>query len=521
MSRLQNSIKNSKYGIFFYVLYLILSFFSRKIFLDHLGVDLLGLNTLIQSILGFLNLAELGMGAAIAFALYKPLHQNERNTVTEIISIQGYLFKRIGFLVLGAGIITTLFFPLIFEKSSLPLWYAYATFYALFASSILSFFINYKLTLFDADQKNYIVTAIGQGCRILKIIFQIFALIYLPHAYIFWLLIEFIFAIMMSFIIHKSIQKHYPWLDPSCSKAKYLLHKYPLIISKTKQIFFHKIGGFVLQQTSPIIIYSYLSLGMVGIYGNYALITTGTTTLLANLFNGINASIGNLVAEGNKQNTTNVFWELQSSRLWICAIISFGVFYLSPPFIELWVGREYLIDSTTLLMMTGIVFALTSRTVIDAFISAHGRFGDIASPLIEASLNIGLSLLLGYYWGLKGILAGVFISLVLVILLWKPYYLFKNEMEISITTYFANYFKLIGIIAFCLAIFHLLPPPICPENSWGGFLLFGAYSLSVFSTISFLLFYICCKGMRNFTYRIYFLIKNKWNQLFTSLNENL
>lgn len=91
--------------------------------------------------------------------------------------------------------------------------------------------------------------------------------------------------------------------------------QYSSVITKTKQLFFHKIGSFVLTQTSPLIIYAYASLTVVAVYGNYMLIVTGVTLLVNALLNSINAGVGNLVTEGNKQNIKSVFWELTSLRM--------------------------------------------------------------------------------------------------------------------------------------------------------------------------------------------------------------
>ena len=77
-SRTSKSVKNSSVALVFYFINLILQFFSRKIFLDYLGAEVLGLNTTATNLLQFLNLAELGVGAAIACTLYKPLARKIR-----------------------------------------------------------------------------------------------------------------------------------------------------------------------------------------------------------------------------------------------------------------------------------------------------------------------------------------------------------------------------------------------------------------------------------------------------------
>ena len=157
-SRTSKSIKNSVVAIIFYLVRLILQFFSRKIFLEYLGTEVLGLNTTAMNLLEFLNLAELGIAPAISFTLYKPLRENNKEELNEIISLQGHFFKRIGIFIIGGAIILMFFFPLIFKKMALPLWYAYGAFSVLLLSSVLGYFINYKQILLTASQQNYKIT---------------------------------------------------------------------------------------------------------------------------------------------------------------------------------------------------------------------------------------------------------------------------------------------------------------------------------------------------------------------------
>mgnify|MGYP007126200310 CR=1 FL=1 len=133
-SRTSKSIKNSLFALVFYFINLILQFFSRKIFLDYLGAEVLGLNTTATNLLQFLNLAELGIGSAIACTLYKPLYEKDQATINEIVSLQGWLYQRIAWIVIAGSIVLMAFFPWIFAKMPLPLWYAYASFGVLLVS---------------------------------------------------------------------------------------------------------------------------------------------------------------------------------------------------------------------------------------------------------------------------------------------------------------------------------------------------------------------------------------------------
>ena len=308
------SAKNSIVALVFYVLNIALQFVSRKIFIDYLGEELLGLNTTITSLLQFLNIAELGIGSAIGYTLYKPLFENDTQKINEVVALQGWLYKRIALVIIASGVVLMFFFPLIFEKSDLPLWYSYATFLALLFSSLLSYFVNYRQIVLSADQKEYKIQYSYKTAILLKLVFQIICIYKFDNGYIWWLVLEVIFAIIASISLNYVIKRSYPYLKGSSLGGKELIEKHNEVLVKTKQLFFHKIGGFALNRVSPIIVYGIATLEAVAIYGNYMLIMTGVTSLITAIFNSMNAGVGHLVAAGDKERIMRVFKELFSVR---------------------------------------------------------------------------------------------------------------------------------------------------------------------------------------------------------------
>ena len=487
-SRTAKSLQNVKVALIFYFLNLLLQFFSRKIFLDYLGSEVLGLNTTAQNLLGFLNLAELGIGAAVAYNLYRPLFEGDRKVINDIVSIQGWLYRKIAWVVIGGAILLMCFFPFLFAKAQVPLWYAYGSFLALLVSALLGYFVNYRQIVLSADQKEYRITCSVQGVKIVKVILQLLAIRYLNHGYIWWMALEVIMAFVTSYVLNWNIRKEYPWLRASPRQGAALRKQYPGIITKTKQIFFHKIGGFVLTQTSPLIIYAYASLTLVAIYGNYMLIVAGVTTLVNALLNSISAGVGNLVAEGNKERIKSVFWELTVLRMWIASVICFGMYMLGHSFISLWVGPEYILPQTAYIVLTAITFIGLSRTN-DAFISAYGLYQDIWAPVAESSLNLGLSILFGYYYGLTGILSGVLISQLVIIYSWKPYFLYRKGFKDKFGEYVWCYVKYLSLLLIAWIV------SICIIDNYMGMQLdnyiqwciSGILTISIYAIISVLL----------------------------------
>lgn len=508
-SRTTKSLKNSQVAISFYCLNLVLTFFSRQVFIRHLGAEVLGLNTTAVNLLGFLNLAELGIGAAVSFSLYKPLAVGDRTAVRDIVSVQGWLYRRVAWLVTGAAAVLACFFPSIFAKAGVPLWYAYATFGVLLVASLSGYFFNYRQIVVVADQRNYRLLAVTESIKNGKVLLQIGAIVLLAHGYVWWLGIELVASVATVFGIDALVKLRYPWLVTDAAKGGGLRKRYPEIVTKTKQLFFHKIGGFVLFQTSPLIVYGFTSLTVVAIYGNYMFIVLGLTALLNAVLNGVTAGVGNLLATADREKALRFFGEMFSFRFLVACVACVGMWLLAPAFIELWVGREYLLDDVSLGLLVAILYVMITRGTMDTFIGATGLYHDIWAPIAEAALNIGASIVLGWLFGLPGILAGVLLSLVVVMKVWKPYFFFSRWMHTSFRHYLAMYGRHLAGLAVALAVFVPLmwvanvPPPV----SWGGLILYGGVVLTGFTVLLGGVLWLLDRGMKDLVARVLQIIK--------------
>lgn len=434
--RMHKSILNAEVSLLFYFLSLFFAFFSRKIFLSNLGDDFIGLTGTLSNILGYLNLAELGIGTSVSYFLYKPLQQNDHASINNILSVFGYLYRWIGILILGFGVLVSIIFPFIFKNESLGLGIVYFSFYSILGSCLIGYFINYRQILLSADQKNYLVAVYTQSAGIVKTILQI----YFAYAYknlFVWVSIEFLFGVVACIILNWKINKEYPWLACDKSKGRMLMKDYPEIWIKTKQVFVHKLKYFILGKSDELFIFAFVSLKMVTYYGNYMMIVSKVVTMFVLALNNVGASVGNLIAEGNKANTMKVFWELSAIRYFIAGIVCFSLFCLIEPFISLWLGAEYVLPRSTLMLLLSYFYINISQGAVDSFIYGYGIYGDTWSAWTELVINLTITLIAGYYMGINGILLGKIVSTFLITLLWKPYYLFLAGLKES----YINYWK--------------------------------------------------------------------------------
>lgn len=498
------SLKNSQVAICVQILSLILGFIARKILLDYLGTEVLGLNITATSILNFLNIAELGISSAIAVTLYKPIYDGDRQNIREIVALQGWLYKRVALFILAASLVLIPFFPRIFVKMELPMWYAYASFGVLLFSSLLGYFVNYKQVILAADQKDYKIQISYRLVMIVKVVVQLVAVSLLPHPYFWWLVIEALFAVIAALTLNRTIYRDYPYLKERCEVDRTLRMKYPDVITKVKQLFVHRIGSFAALQSLPIFIYAFTSLTMVAVYGNYMILFNSLQALLLALFTSVAASVGNMIAEGDSNLIFKVFRELFTSRIFLVTVCAFAMLFLSGPFVELWLGQEYVLGGRTLWLMVGLFFLNNLRTVVDIFINAYGIFKDIWSPIAETVIFVVCAIVLGRLYGLDGVLMAQGIELVLIVFIWKPYFLFTQGMKRNAASYFGLFFKLMAISAavFILGIFLERFVDIDASVGIGPFLGYAAILCSVFAVILFTALFFGERGMRTFVERI-------------------
>lgn len=443
MSRVKHLKKNIKINLFFYFLYTIVGFFSRKIFLEYLGDEFVGLIGTLQSILGFLNLAELGIGTAIGFSLYRPIYNNDKEELSKIISLLGYLYKRIALLTLGIGIICSLFFGYFFAGTSFSLLLILYCFYGFLFSSLLGYVVNFHQSLLQADQKEYLVTSYLQTTNIIRQVLQAAVAYYYKNPYL-WITLEVFFSIVYSIIIRYVLKREYPWLDFKRKVNSSILEESKTIITKIKQVFVHKIAGFVTYGTDQILIFALVNIQSVAFFGNYDMIYKMLQNIVGKSFTGIHAGIGNLIAEDNKDQIEKVFWEMMTLRFIIGGITALNLYFLIDSFISIWLGDKYLLGSNIVLVLSINHLIIIARLPIDSFINAYGLYKDTWAPIVEIILNIVLSLILGSIWGISGIILATTISVTAIVVFWKPFYLYRNGFKENVfKSFWPHFIKLI------------------------------------------------------------------------------
>lgn len=502
-SRIDNSIRNVKYTAIAQAINFLIVFISRRIFIKILSAEYLGLNGVFSSVISMLSLAELGIGTAICFCLYKPIYDADEKKINSIMLFYKKAYTLIGIIVLAVG--TALVPALNFIVKELPdIKYIRLIYFLFVVNSSASYFFVYKKTLLIADQKQYISNLIHQLSVLIMNVLQIVFLL-ITHNYFSYLVIMILCTVGQNIFISVLVDKRYPYLD--------LKHAQPLSREEKKDIFknvramaYHRLGGVIVNGTDNLIIAKAVSVVAEGLYSNYYLIKNTLISVINILFQSITSSVGNLGAEGgNEKRKEEVFDALNFIGAIIIGFCSVCLFVLYNPFIEWWVGKEYLFDMKTVAVIVLNFYMFGMRQPVLTVRDALGIFWyDRYKPVAESLINIVASILLVLKFGIAGVFLGTLISTLTTSFWVEPYVLYKHGFKKKCTKYFVKYFiyssvtLAAGVICFFACSFVKI------QNLFVSLCL-KALICSLFTGIILLLSFIKTREFK----MIFYILKNK------------
>ena len=453
-SRIENASRNVLSALTNRVLILLLTFICRKIFIHYIGIEYLGINGLFINILTLLSMADLGIGTAMNVSLYKPIAEKDTKRISALINFyrQMYLFIAIGVTAIGIGIIPFLKY-LINLENDIPYIYLYYLIFVL--KNSVSYLLIYKSSLIRADQKNYLINRVEAVISVLKVTAQIVVIVWLKN-YFFYIIID-VFAIVLHNILVSCLANHnYPFIDNTIYLSTYEKKN---IFSEIYSIFLYKVAWSLLNGTDNILMSVLCGTLFVGLYSNYFTITNNIEGFIALLFTSLTASIGNLIVTSSEKAKYDTFQSLQMISFWICGIVTTGLFFLTQDFIELWLGKDLLLDNLTLIAIVLNVFFSICMRPVWTFREGTGMYKNIKYIMfITAIINLVLSIILGYWLGVSGILFATSISKLCTYFWYEPNILFKRYFNVKPIKYYIQHIINIVVlfVSFVICYFSIL-----------------------------------------------------------------
>lgn len=434
--------KNIKYSAINYIAVNLLKFIVRMVFVGILPIEYLGVNGLFTNVLAMLSLAELGIGPAIVYSLYKPLAYGDKETVKSIMRLFKKVYIAVGGIILVLGLALFPFLDnFIKDGQSVPQVHY---FYLLFLlNTVVSYLWTYKRSLLIADQKQYVVNIYQAAVQVLVAVCQIIFLLIFKDYWCF-IILMLLGTLIENFSIARKADKKYPYLDETAEVLDTDIKQQ--IVKNTKAMICHKIGGMVVFSSSNLVLSKFAGLAAVGLYSNYYMVIAALNTFAAKFFESITASIGNLMVIEESEQKIKAFRITEFITALQAAICFCGLFVLFNPFIELWVGKEYLFNEAVVEAMAFSFYLTYMRKAVLMFRDACGLYwNDRYKPLAESIINLVASIYLTIHYGVIGVVLGGILSTLLTCFWVEPYVLFNNGINIKLKDYFIDYLKFIVV----------------------------------------------------------------------------
>lgn len=443
--RTRNSIQNTITNIGCNISIIFIGLISQAIFIRILGAEYLGINGLFTNILSILNIAELGIGNAIIYNLYKPVATNDIEKIKSLVDFYRKAYNLIAIIIVIVGLAIMPFLPFFVGEISINLNLTIIYFLFLI-QTVSSYILTFRTSILIATQKNYIVKINNLFFRLTTNIFQLILLFFTKNYYL-YLVVAIATQLFFNWLINKKALKLYSYLNDKHSK-KLSAKIEKNIFSKVKALFFHKIGGFLVNSTDNIIISKFINVYTVGLYSNYYLVINATTVLVNQMISGISASVGNLLATESREKTFNIFKKVKFLNYWISTFGCICLLCLVQPFICIWVGEEYLLSTGVIITLTLNFYQTLMRNCFSVFKDAAGVWEqDKYVPILESILNIVFSIILLHFFGLAGVFMGTIISSLALWCFSYPKFIYKGLFQKKYKDYiFEILFELIVFI---------------------------------------------------------------------------
>ncbi|MED3973220.1 hypothetical protein P4639_07505 [Priestia megaterium] len=406
MNRKKAAIKNSGIGGISQLISLVFQMVNRTIFIQYLGVELLGLSSTFISLLNALSLAELGFQTAIVYSLYKPLNENNRSRVNKIVNIFKIVYRWIGFIFIFASIGCLPFLKYIISDIHITSS-VYIYFMLLAINSACTYFLAYKRTLLYADQRDYISKLIDVIFNILFSIARIIVVV-LYQDYIIYLALQIAQTIFSNLLVHFYCNKMYPYLHAE----KLDREIFSKVWGDVKNVFASKVAGYVYSSTDSLVISAFISTVSVGFLVNYTIITSNIKTLTQSLLAPITPIIGRMLANSDEHNDKQkVFYLYTHIRFILASVLLIPTTILIRDVIIAWVGEGYVLSNVVVLFLIADLYIHLVQGVCIDYIYGNGLFKyDKYIAIIGAVMKISLSISMAFIWGLEGVVLSTAIT---------------------------------------------------------------------------------------------------------------
>ena len=430
---------------------IVLVIFVKRALIQTCGNEVNGLNALYLSIIGFLSVAELGVGSAITFCMYKPIVEGDNQQVSALYQLFRRLYSLIGGIILIGGLLLTPFIHHFAKDYSILDENLYLTFVLMLVSVVITYWFSAKTSLINAYKNNYISTAITSGGIILQYVLQIVVLL-LTGSYVGYLVCRIVAALAQWGITNAVTCRKYSQIINN--KHKVNEENRHSLVRSIRAMFMHKIGTLLVNTVDSVVISVCIGVVVLGKYSNYMTILSALTGLLEVVFLSLTSVVGHLCVNEKKETAQKYHECFHLINFMIGCVFYLGYFAIINEVVELLFSADLVCAPSVAFVITLNGFVQFMRRSTLLFREATGTFYyDRWKPLVEGIINIILSVLLVRSIGVVGVIAATILTNLLICHVVEPYVLYKNAFEMSPVKYYCRNYVLIFFFAVGMWVF--------------------------------------------------------------------
>lgn len=449
MSRSEYFLKNFIWLGVSTVLSSLVTFVTRTIFIKTLGNTVLGLNDLFYSIVTMLSLTELGIGSAITFCLYKPLVEKDYEHLQALMNFYKKAYRYVALIIVLLGLCIIPFLSFIIDKSE-NVVNIYFVFCMFLFNTALSYLFTYKTTILVADQRKYLLTNIYMVISVLTLIIQSVVLLIFKNYYA-YLFIDVFINFSKNFFVNRYVDKRFPKVFCK-NNSKISKEEEKSIFSKIKAMLLYKLSEVFISQTDNIIISTFIGVTTIAYKGNYYLIIDLIKRFTTGFFSSASAGLGNMIASEDKNKSLQIFNAYNFISFWIYGFVFVILYFSIDNLICIWIGKDNILPRIVVFLFCVDFFLLGIRLPFKVLKEASGMFEkDTLVCVLMAIVNLGISIIGGYYIGLSGVVLGTIVSGLIPIIA-RPLYIYKEVLNISAK----YYYKDLGLFMFFMVIYIII-----------------------------------------------------------------
>ena len=424
IERTKNAMRNIVFDGFLRVLNMVLPFIMRSVILYFLGVEYLGLNGLFRSILSILNLAELGVGSAMVFSMYKPIAEDDTEAICALMRLYRTFYRIIGLAIAAIGLLLTPFLQNLISGEIPQDMNLYILYFMNLGSTVITYWLfSYKRSLLYAHQRVDIVSKVAIPIKLVEFALKVVTLAIFRNYYL-YLLIQFLSYAAENLITAKWVSKLYPRYSARGDLPK---EKVKEIMRRVRDLFTAKFSNVIFNSADTLVISAFMGLSVLAIYQNYFFIITSLRTFLEVIVGACVAGVGNSLITENIDKNYNDFGKVTMIYGWIMCVSSAMLLCMYQPFIEIWMGEDNLLAYSYVICFVVYFYTMGMNKIMNMYKDAAGIWHkDRFRPLVGALVNLALNLALINFLGLYGVLLSSIISIVVVQIPWLFHNLFRE-----------------------------------------------------------------------------------------------